>query len=45
MSEPTYISVNLPNIITIVLIVGVGWGIFAAGISMVRQRLSTDMGQ
>jgi len=39
MSEPVYISVNAPNIITIVLIVAVAWGVFAAGASLVRQHL------
>ena len=37
MAEPVYISVNLPNIITIGLIVVVVWTVLAAGISMVRQ--------
>jgi hypothetical protein len=39
MAEPVYISVNLPNIITIILIVAIGWGLFAAGASLVRQNL------
>lgn len=39
MSEPVYISVNAPNIITILLIVAIGWGFFAAGASLVRQKL------
>lgn len=38
MSEPVYISVNLPNIITITLIGAVGWAVFAAVISFVRQN-------
>lgn len=39
MSEPTYISVNLPNVITILIVVAIGWTLFAAGVSLVRQHL------
>jgi hypothetical protein len=39
MSEPVYVSVNVPNIVTILIIVGVGWGLFAAGASLLRQYL------
>ena len=37
MAEPVYISVNLPNIITIGFIIVVVWTLLAAGISLARQ--------
>jgi hypothetical protein len=38
MAEPVYISVNVPNIITIGFIVVVVWTVLAAGISLWRQK-------
>jgi len=43
MAEPVYVSVNLPNIITIALIIVVVWTLIAAGVSMARRY--TGMGQ
>jgi hypothetical protein len=42
VAEPVYVSVNLPNIITIALIIIVVWTLLAAGISMTRRY--TGMG-
>jgi tryptophan-rich sensory protein len=39
MAEPVYISVNVPNIITIGFIVVVVWTLLAAGISISRQYM------
>jgi preprotein translocase subunit Sss1 len=38
MAEPVYISVNLPNIITITLIGAVGFAIFAAIAAFVMRN-------
>jgi hypothetical protein len=47
MAEPVYISVNMPNIITIGFIVIVVWTLLAAGISLARRATgmsgSSDM--
>lgn len=39
MAEPVYISVNPPNIITIMFIVVFGWTIVAAGIAFWRKGM------
>jgi hypothetical protein len=39
MAEPVYISVNVPNILTIGFIVVVAWTLIAAGISISRQYI------
>jgi hypothetical protein len=39
MAEPVYVSVNLPNIITIGFIVIVVWTLLAATISLGRQAM------
>jgi hypothetical protein len=39
MAEPVYISVNVPNIITIGFIVVIVWTVLAAGISLWRQKM------
>jgi hypothetical protein len=37
MAEPVYVSVNLPNVITIALIIIVVWTLIAAGVSITRR--------
>jgi hypothetical protein len=38
MSEPVYLSVNVPNFVTITVMGAVGWAIAAAIFSFLRQN-------
>lgn len=42
MAEPVYVSLNIPNVITIGLIVLVIWTALAAGISLTRQYVGSS---
>jgi hypothetical protein len=45
VAEPVYISVNVPNIITIGFVVIVVWTVLAAGISLWRTKMGGSMQQ
>ena len=39
MAEGTYLSWNIPNWITVLLMVGIGMAVVAGGASLIRQAL------